>query len=75
MTEILLIWLNTEVDLSKKIKNLEEDFANGYYLGELLYKFNQLTNFHEFRNKEDRDSKLNNFNILQKVLANIRYVV
>lgn len=72
MTEILLIWLNTEVDLSKKIKNLEDDFANGYYLGELLYKFNQLTNFHEFRNRDDRDSKLNNFNILQKVLANIR---
>ena len=72
MTEILIVWLNTEVDLTKKIKNLEEDFANGYYLGELLYKFNQLTNFYEFRNRDDRDSKLNNFCILQKVLSNIK---
>jgi hypothetical protein len=48
MANILLTWLNTEVDLSKRIKNLPEDFANGYLLGELLYKFNQLTNIEEF---------------------------
>lgn len=51
MADILLTWLNTEVDLSKKIKNIEQDFANGYLLGELLYKFNQLTNINEFRNE------------------------
>jgi hypothetical protein len=50
MSEILLTWLNTEVDLSKKITNMEKDFANGYLLGELLYKFNQLTNIKDFRN-------------------------
>lgn len=72
MTDILIVWLNTEVDLSKKIKNLEEDFANGFYLGELLYKFNQLTEFHQFKNKDDRDSKINNFKILQKVFSNIK---
>jgi len=51
MADILLTWLNTEVDLSKKIKNIEQDFSNGYLLGELLYKFNQLTNINEFRNE------------------------
>ena len=51
MADILYTWLNTEVDLSKKIINIEQDFANGYLLGELLYKFNQLTNFIDFRNR------------------------
>lgn len=50
MAEILLTWLNTEVDLSKNITNIEKDFANGYLLGELLYKFNQLVDFKDFRN-------------------------
>jgi hypothetical protein len=48
MSDILLTWLNTEVDLSRKVTDMERDFANGYLLGELLYKFNQLTNFREF---------------------------
>lgn len=41
MTELLLSWLNDEVQLSKKITNFEKDFANGYYFGELLHKYNQ----------------------------------
>jgi hypothetical protein len=48
MSEILLTWLNTEVDLSKKIIDMEKDFSNGFLLGELLYKFNQLTSLREF---------------------------
>lgn len=51
MADILYTWLNTEVDLSKKITNIEQDFANGYLFGELLYKFNQLTNIHNFENR------------------------
>jgi len=49
MSEILMTWLNTEVDLSKKVENMEKDFSNGYLLGELLYKFNQLTNIKDFQ--------------------------
>jgi hypothetical protein len=48
MSEILLTWLNTEVDLSRKVTDMEKDFSNGFLLGELLYKFNQLTNLREF---------------------------
>jgi hypothetical protein len=51
MVDILITWLNTEVDLSKKITNMEQDFANGYLLGELLYKFNQLTNISDYKDK------------------------
>lgn len=51
MSDILLTWLNTEVDMSKKITDMEKDFSNGYLLGELLYKFNQLTNFEAFINE------------------------
>lgn len=51
MSNILLTWLNTEVDLSKRVHKLEKDFSNGYLLGELLYKFNQLTNLNEFKDK------------------------
>ncbi len=71
MSEILLTWLNTEVDLSRKIGDMERDFANGYLLGELLYKFNQLTNFREFSDGGDRNSKISNFTLLQQVLKNI----
>ena len=30
---------------------MEKDFANGYLLGELLHKFNQLTNLSDFRDE------------------------
>jgi hypothetical protein len=71
MSEILLTWLNTEVDMSRKILDMERDFANGYLLGELLYKFNQLTNFREFVDASNRMSKISNFTLLQGVLKNI----
>ena len=71
MSEILLTWLNTEVDLSRKIGDMERDFSNGYLLGELLYKFNQLTNFRDFSDRGDRNSKISNFTLLQQVLKNI----
>lgn len=51
MSELLLSWLNDEVQLSKKITSFDSDFANGYYFGELLSKFNQQLNFSEFDNR------------------------
>ena len=71
MSSILLTWLNTEVDLSKKITNIEADFSNGYLLGELLHKFNQLTNIEDFRNDNTRAAKMLNFDILHQVLQNV----
>lgn len=40
MSEILLSWLNDEVQLSQKVTNFEKDFSNGYLFGELLSKYN-----------------------------------
>ena len=48
MSDLLLSWLNDEVQLSKKITNFESDFANGYLFGELLSKYNQQLNFSQF---------------------------
>ena len=71
MSSILMTWLNTEVDLSKKITNMEKDFSNGYLLGELLHKFNQLTNLEAFQDRNDREAMVNNFRILHDVLRNV----
>lgn len=51
MSELVLTWLNDEVQLSTRIKNFEEDFSNGFLFGELLSKYNQQLNFSEFRNE------------------------
>ena len=38
--DLILTWLNEEVQLSVKISNIEEQFLNGYLFGELLAKYN-----------------------------------
>jgi hypothetical protein len=50
--ELILSWLNDEVQLSTKIVNIEAQFSNGYLFGELLEKHNQQLDFlEEFVNK------------------------
>lgn len=61
MANLIETWLNSEVELSKKVSNFEEDFSNGYLLGELLYKFNQLPNFQDFVDRHSRTNVLSNF--------------
>ena len=61
MANLLEIWLNSEVELSKKVENFEEDFSNGYLLGELLYKFNQLPDFQDFVDRHSKTNILSNF--------------
>ncbi|OMJ83099.1 hypothetical protein SteCoe_16018 [Stentor coeruleus] len=61
MAKLIEIWLNSDVELSKKVTNFEEDFCNGYLLGELLYKFNQQSDFSEFNDSHSRNQVLCNF--------------
>ncbi|OMJ72074.1 hypothetical protein SteCoe_29554 [Stentor coeruleus] len=61
MAKLLETWLNSEVELSKKVVNFEEDFCNGYLLGELLYKFSQQSDFSEFVDRHSRSHILSNF--------------
>ena len=65
MTDILLNWINNEVKLSKKIQNIEEDFSNGYFFGELLYKYKLLPQFNQFKNSNDKSSITRNYLLLQ----------
>ena len=51
MSNLILSWINDEVCLSKKITNVETDFQNGYFFGEILSRFNQQLDFCEFTNK------------------------
>ena len=50
MSDLILNWLNEEIQLSKRVSSFEDDFSNGYLLGELLNKYNQQLNFNEFKN-------------------------
>jgi len=51
MSDLIVSWLNDEVQLSKKITSFENDFANGYLFGELLSKYNQQLNFQFFSDR------------------------
>lgn len=61
MAKLLETWLNSEVELSRKVTNFEEDFSNGYLFGELLYKFNQQPDFDMFVDRDNRNNRLSNF--------------
>ncbi|CDW76374.1 sperm flagellar protein 2 [Stylonychia lemnae] len=71
-SDLLLNWLNNEIELSHPVKDFEKDFANGYLFGELLYKFNQQSNFKSFSKKSDVASNLENFNKLFPTLRNLK---
>jgi hypothetical protein len=71
MAELLANWLNEEVGLSKKIGNFEEDFASGYLFGELLYKFNQQSDFHNFSVKNATSHFVMNFEKLEPTLRSL----
>ncbi|KAL4511584.1 hypothetical protein ABPG72_012429 [Tetrahymena utriculariae] len=72
MSDLIFTWLNDEVQLTKKIASFEYDFANGYYFGELLSKYNQQLNFKEFKNADTREAKMTNFNLLQPTFRTLK---
>ena len=72
MSDLILQWLNDEVQLSRKISNFEDDFQNGYLIGELLSKHNQQLNFEDFRDQNHRDSKINNFRLIFPTLNQLK---
>jgi len=71
MADLIGEWINNEVKLSKKITNIEDDFSNGYLFGELLQKFNKISNFNEYKNNDDNTIKIANFKLLEKALRDI----
>lgn len=48
MSELILSWLNDELQLSRRVTSFEHDFTNGFLFGEILARYNQQLNFGEF---------------------------
>ncbi|KAL7678445.1 putative adenylate kinase/UMP-CMP kinase, calponin domain, CH domain superfamily [Plasmopara halstedii] len=71
MAEQLLRWLNHELQLSTHVINIEIDFANGYLLGELLYRLNQQHNLADFVRNSSADAKVINFCLLEPTLCRL----
>lgn len=71
MAKLLLNWLNNDVKLSNVIYSLEEDFKDGYFLGELLHKYNQQLDFDKFVARNHPDSKIKNFCLVEPTMRNV----
>nr|XP_023692350.1 sperm flagellar protein 2 [Paramormyrops kingsleyae] len=70
MSEILCRWINSELKLSKCVdpKTLSADFANGYLIGEMLYKYQLQDDFDQFSKGRTANAKLNNYTRIEPTL-------
>ena len=75
MTEILLKWLNNDIKLSKEIKDISEDFRNGYLFAELLSKTKQVQKLSNFKDSNNKKDIIHNFCLLNKTLLDMGIVL
>jgi len=70
MTELILRWVTEDVGLSGPISSAERDFANGYYIGELLVNLKMLSTatFDTFKNDDKPKTKISNFKNIGEAL-------
>lgn len=71
MARLLLEWLNDEVRLSGVVQSLDDDFRDGYMLGELLMRYNQQDDFDLFDTKDTPECKIRNFCLLEPTLRRL----
>ncbi|GMH48923.1 hypothetical protein TrLO_g15488, partial [Triparma laevis f. longispina] len=71
MAELLMSWLNDELKMSKRVTNLDTEFANGYLIGEILFKHNQQADFGQFNKKQTPDAKIQNFCMIEPTLKRL----
>jgi hypothetical protein len=71
MSDLLLHWLNNDLQLSTFVSNVEDDFASGYLLGEILQRLNQQHNFSDFMDSKIADAKIINFCLLEPTLRRL----
>ncbi|KAH7479158.1 Sperm flagellar protein 2 [Phytophthora ramorum] len=71
MADLLLRWLNHELELSTHVTDVEADFASGYLLGEILHRLNHQHNFADFIRSSSADAKILNFCLLEPSLRNL----
>eukprot|EP00831_Metopus_contortus_P001338 TRINITY_DN10487_c0_g1_i6.p1 TRINITY_DN10487_c0_g1~~TRINITY_DN10487_c0_g1_i6.p1 ORF type:complete len:334 (+),score=71.02 TRINITY_DN10487_c0_g1_i6:3-1004(+) len=72
MGEIIKEWLNTQVELSKPVRNFEKDLSNGFLFGELLFRFSQLPDISAFQNRNTKEIKISNFMLVLPVMRNLK---
>jgi hypothetical protein len=72
MSKLIIQWLNEEVKLSQRVVSLEEDFRDGYLLGELLYKYNQQMDFDRFSPNGGPEAKIHNFCMIELTMRQIK---
>ncbi|KAF0694347.1 Aste57867_14758 [Aphanomyces stellatus] len=71
MSNLLLKWLNDDIQLSQHVESFEDVFASGYLLGEVLHRCNQQHNFGDFVPSETADAKIVNFSLLEPTLRGL----
>jgi hypothetical protein len=71
MAALVKSWLNEELELSKDITNLEKEFANGYFFGEVMSLHGHQSNFGEFQASKLTDNIVANFELLEPSLSKI----
>jgi hypothetical protein len=54
------------------VSSIEVDFANGFLIGEILFKYQKIDNFEqEFINEQDANAKINNFMKLESAIKRL----
>lgn len=72
MSDLLLSWVNHDLQLSVHVTDVVVDFASGFLLGEILFKLNQQHDFAGFMNSSIADAKIVNFCLLEPTMRNLR---
>lgn len=71
MAKLLFDWLNKDVGLSRHVSSFEEDFRDGYLFGEILFKYNQQTDFEKFNSRTTPDAKMINFCLVEPTMRRV----
>ena len=64
-------WLNISLCLSKEIKDIPEDFRNGYLFGEILHKHKLIPNFNQYKNSTKHKDISKNYQYLSKAFVDL----
>lgn len=72
MAEMLLEWLNRDISLSKQITNIADDFSNGYFFAEILYKMKIIPRLSIYKNTQNSNDISRNFCLLAKNLLDMK---
>ena len=64
-------WLNISLCLSKEIKDISEDFRNGYLFGEILHKHKLIPNFEFYKDSMNKSDISKNYQYLSKAFGDL----